>query len=78
MTNAVLASQEELGRRPCRKRELLWGAEKIGEYLNLKPRQVHHLAHIGAIKSLKKVGSKLVADVDALDREFSFPAGNSA
>jgi len=38
-----------------------WGAEAIGEIIGRSPRQVFHLYHSGALKSIRKIGGRLVA-----------------
>jgi hypothetical protein len=48
-----------------------WGAEAIGEIIGRNPRQVFHLYHSGALKSIRKVGGRLVApSARALLREL--------
>jgi hypothetical protein len=54
---------------------LRWGAGKIGEYLGLTARQVHHLLSVGHIKCAKKIAGRWVADEAGLDAEFAFEAG---
>jgi hypothetical protein len=49
----------------------IWGAEGIGEVIDRTPRQVFHLYHSGALKSIRKVGGRLVApSARALLREL--------
>jgi hypothetical protein len=49
----------------------IWGGAKIGELINRTPRQVFHLHHSGALKSLRKIGRRLVApSASALLREI--------
>jgi hypothetical protein len=49
----------------------VWGAEGIGEVIDRTPRQVFHLYHSGALKSIRKVGGRLVApSARALLREL--------
>ena len=50
--------------------DLLWGADKIGNAIGRNRRQTFHLFHSGAVKSIRKVGGKLVASRQALLREL--------
>jgi hypothetical protein len=49
----------------------VWGAEGIGEVIDRTPRQVFHLHRSGALKSIRKIGGRLVApSASALLREI--------
>jgi hypothetical protein len=49
----------------------VWGAEGIGGVIGRTPRQVFHLYHSGALKSIRKIGGRLVApSARALLREL--------
>jgi hypothetical protein len=49
----------------------IWGARAIGRIANLTPRMVWHYHQTGALKSIRKVGGKLVATPRALIREIA-------
>jgi hypothetical protein len=50
---------------------LLWGAREIAKAINRSESQTFHLISIGAIKSVKKVGGRHVAELGALRAEFA-------
>jgi hypothetical protein len=50
--------------------DLLWGAAEIGRAIGRNGRQVFHLHRTGAVKSIHKVGGKLVASRAPLLREL--------
>ncbi len=51
--------------------DLAWGAEEIGDELNLEPRKVYHLLKTGAIKAARRIGGRWCADRTLLRRQFT-------
>jgi hypothetical protein len=50
--------------------EFLWGAEKIAPAIGRTQRQLYHLVATGRLKSVKRIGNRLVASRSALLREL--------
>lgn len=50
--------------------DLRWGAEKIAPAIGRTERQVYNLVATGQLKSVKRVGNRLVASRGALLREL--------
>ena len=50
--------------------DLLWGAEKIAPAIGRTQRQLYHLVATGRLKSVKRIGNRLVASRGALLREL--------
>jgi hypothetical protein len=42
----------------------VWGAENIGPSLGLTAKQIYYIADRGLIPAIRKVGRRLVADID--------------
>jgi hypothetical protein len=53
---------------PSRK---LWGARAIGAAIERTEKQVFYLHAAGHLKSIRKIGDELVADLDLLLREVA-------
>jgi hypothetical protein len=56
---------------PLEQSDLLRTAADIGAAIGLTPRQAHHLASSGALKSIKKVGGRYWASKTKLIAEIS-------
>ena len=50
--------------------DLLWGAEKIAPAIGRTERQVYHLVSNGNLKSIRRVGNRLVVSRAALLKEL--------
>ena len=50
--------------------DLLWGAEKIAPAIGRTQRELYHLVATGQLKSVKRIGNRLVASRGALLREL--------
>jgi hypothetical protein len=57
---------------------LIWGAAEIGKAISRSEKQVYHLHEKGFLTSIRKVGRRLVADADALQREIAGADENAA
>ena len=49
---------------------IVWGAAEIAKVIGRTEKQVYYLAENRLVKSIRKVGRKLVADPDALLAEI--------
>jgi hypothetical protein len=49
----------------------VWGAENIGPPLGLTAKQVYYIAEKGLVPAIRKVGRRLVADIDLARQQIT-------
>jgi hypothetical protein len=69
--STAIAHDERTRATPQQQDDILRTAADIGRVLGLSPRQAHHLASTGALKSIKKIGGRYWASRAKLIREIS-------
>lgn len=49
---------------------LVWGVDQIAKIIRTTPRRAHYLCATGQLKGVRQIGTRWVADVEALQAQF--------